>query len=309
MIEGRNPVSMQSKQPLVSIIMNCFNGEKYLRDAVESVLAQTYSNWEIIFWDNQSIDHSAEIVKNYDDPRVKYFYAPSHTILYEARNYAIEQSCGELLAFLDVDDWWLPEKLKCQVPCFNDPEVGFSCSNYWVRDERRETESVYRRGALPQGWVLDELMYDYSVAMSTLVVRRSAIESLPSKFDPTYQIIGDFDLVIHLATSWKLASIQDCLAFYRWHGANISGKREDLTVIDMNRWLCKVQQDKQISGSPGFNSVRILNHYRDAMQHLLRGDRFGAFKGFRELPLGKLKFKLLFAFLFPRALLIRRKVF
>ena len=79
-----------TEQPLVSVIMNCFNGEKYLREAIDSVQAQTYENWELIFWDNQSTDVSAGIVKSFDDPRIYYFYAPKHTHLYEARNYAIE---------------------------------------------------------------------------------------------------------------------------------------------------------------------------------------------------------------------------
>ena len=62
--------------PLMSILMNCFNGEKYLREAIDSVTEQTYTNWELIFWDNQSTDNSASIVKSYNDPRIKYYYAP-----------------------------------------------------------------------------------------------------------------------------------------------------------------------------------------------------------------------------------------
>ena len=64
---------MERKNPLVSVIINCYNGEKYLREAIDSVIAQTYSNWEIIFWDNQSTDSSAEIVKSYNDDRIKYY--------------------------------------------------------------------------------------------------------------------------------------------------------------------------------------------------------------------------------------------
>ena len=89
-------------EPLVSILMNCFNGEKYLKQAIDSVLAQTYRNWEIIFWDNQSTDGSAEIFTSYRDSRLKYFYAPEHTRLYEARNCALEKAEGELIAFLDL---------------------------------------------------------------------------------------------------------------------------------------------------------------------------------------------------------------
>ena len=69
------------EQPLVSILMNCFNGDTYLAESLDSVLSQTYQNWELIFWDNQSKDQSAEIFKSYDDPRLKYFLASEHTDL------------------------------------------------------------------------------------------------------------------------------------------------------------------------------------------------------------------------------------
>ena len=105
------------RQPLVSIIINCFNGEEYLREALESVISQTYKNWEIIFWDNQSTDKSAEIFKSYQDSRLKYYLASSHTkILYEARNYALKKATGDFIAFLDADDYWLPDKLEKQIP-------------------------------------------------------------------------------------------------------------------------------------------------------------------------------------------------
>ena len=86
-----------NRVPSVSVIMNCFNGEKYLRQAIDSVLAQTFNDWEIVFWDNQSTDASAHIVKSYEDPRLRYFHAPKHTWLYEARNYAMAEARGEFL--------------------------------------------------------------------------------------------------------------------------------------------------------------------------------------------------------------------
>ena len=101
-----------SEEPLVSIIINCFNGEKYLRDTFSSVLKQTYSNWEIIFWDNKSNDSSTKIFNEFKDSRFKYFMSDKHTSLYEARNNAIEKSKGEIIAFLDTDDWWSEEKLE-----------------------------------------------------------------------------------------------------------------------------------------------------------------------------------------------------
>ena len=87
---------IHSLSPLVSVIVNCYNGEKYVEFALQSVLAQTYANWELIFWDNQSKDQSAKIVNDFNDSRIKYFYAPRHTLLYEARNCAIEKAEGNL---------------------------------------------------------------------------------------------------------------------------------------------------------------------------------------------------------------------
>ena len=126
-------------EPLVSIIMNCYNGEEYLRDSINSVINQTYKNWEIIFWDNQSTDKSSEIFKGYSDKRLKYYLAPSHTkILYEARNYATKKINGDFIAFLDVDDWWCSDKLEKQIPLFDDSEVGLVYGNSWWVFEKKK---------------------------------------------------------------------------------------------------------------------------------------------------------------------------
>ena len=87
-------------KPLVSVIMNCLNCEQYLRDAIDSVYAQTYDNWEIIFWDNGSCDKSGEIAKSYDS-KLKYFKTEETSILGTARVLAVEQANGEYFAFLD----------------------------------------------------------------------------------------------------------------------------------------------------------------------------------------------------------------
>ena len=88
-----------TKTPLVSIIMNCYNGEKYLTESLNSLLKQTYQNWELIFWDNISSDNSKKIFEKYKDERFKYFLSDRHMVLYGARNLAIKKAKGEFLAF------------------------------------------------------------------------------------------------------------------------------------------------------------------------------------------------------------------
>ena len=95
--------------------MNCYNGEKYLNEAIESILSQTYSNWELIF-DNLSIDNSSSIINSFKDERMKYFLSDTHyEALYEARIEVVNHSNGEYLSFLDVI-YWKNDKLKKQIP-------------------------------------------------------------------------------------------------------------------------------------------------------------------------------------------------
>ena len=79
------------KKPLISILMNCYNGEKYLKESLNTVIKQSYNNWELIFWDNQSNDNSVEIAKSYRDERIKIFISERHTNLGEARKNAFKK--------------------------------------------------------------------------------------------------------------------------------------------------------------------------------------------------------------------------
>ena len=124
-----------NRKPLVSIIMNCYNGEEYLDDSLKSIISQSYQNWELIFWDNLSEDNSKKIFEKYKDKRFKYFKALEHTVLYKARNLAIEKANGDILAFLDTDDVWLTNKLEKQILLFKDPKVDLVYGNCWLLNE------------------------------------------------------------------------------------------------------------------------------------------------------------------------------
>ena len=294
---------MQSDQPLISILMNCYNGEAYLREALESVLAQTYQNWELIFWDNQSTDGSAEILKSYEEPRFRYFYAPRHTMLYEARNYALEQAQGEFISFLDVDDWWKPEKLEKQVPLFDDSEVGIVSGNFCFVNERKNTKRDWINWSVPTGRVLNDLLSHCFVGLLTLMVRRSAIGQLDHPMDPRYHIIGDFDLVIRLAVNWKLDFISETVAFYRWHGKNESIVCSHREISELGTWYSEMKEHPVISIQPGFRVIFDRINYLKGMQLVSERDRLGAYTVWRSLQWSKLKSKLFLAMLLPLPIL------
>jgi glycosyltransferase involved in cell wall biosynthesis len=307
MTKQNSATAEQSKQPLVSVIMNCYNGEKYLKEAVDSVLLQAYQNWGIIFWDNQSTDRSAEIFKSYSNPRLKYFYAPKHTRLYEARNYAIEKSSGDFFAFLDVDDWWVPSKLEKQIVLFSDPEVGLVCGNHWVVNEGKSKRRRLHKHPAPTGRVLGDLLTNYFVGMLTLVVRRSALESLDYACDSRFNVIGDFDLVVRLAIYWKLDCVNEPIAFCRRHGSNVSSIYRNLQVEELETWVNEMQQVEVVRFSGGwlfFNNNLIL---LKAINNLLVGNKVEGFKLFLDLPWNKQKVRLLLILLLPTFVVRRLK--
>ena len=106
---------MNKKKPLVSIIMNCHNGEQYLRESILSVINQKYKNWELIFFDNNSKDQSVKIAKSFFNKKIRVFKSRKFLKLYEARNNALKYAKGKYVSFLDTDDLWSPAKLKIQV--------------------------------------------------------------------------------------------------------------------------------------------------------------------------------------------------
>ena len=134
---------IKTNKPLVSIIMNCRNGEKYLKQSIKSILCQSFHNWELIFWDNKSIDNSKKILFTFKDKRIKYFYSNKNIKLYEARNKAIKKASGKYITFLDVDDFWKKKKLENQLRIFKkDDSINFIYSNYFVYYNKTKKKKI-----------------------------------------------------------------------------------------------------------------------------------------------------------------------
>jgi len=127
---------MKENKNLVSIILNCYNGEKYLEDALKTVINQSYDNWELIFWDNRSTDNSKKIFDSFESEKFRYFYSNKHTPLYEARNLALKECRGKYIAFIDADDYWETNKLEKQISLFENKRVGVVYGNLWIYNEK-----------------------------------------------------------------------------------------------------------------------------------------------------------------------------
>jgi hypothetical protein len=203
------------------------------------------------------------------------------------------------VAFLDVDDWWVPTKLEAQIPLFEDSGVGFVAGNYWMENELKGSRRRAHSEQVPTGLVLDDLLRSYYVGLLTLVVRRSAVAELDFVCDPRYSIIGDFDLVVRLATRWKLAYVQHPVAHYRLHDRNLQRTRRAQHVQELETWLGELGARMPVSGSPGLAGLRAEVGYMKALNQVIDGDRMGALRLSKALPIGRFKARLWAAMFLP----------
>lgn len=307
MISQNISAGVQGTQPLVSVIMNCYNSEKYLREAIDSVLAQTYQNWEIIFWDNRSTDRSAEIFKSYQDSRMKYFYAPEHTTLGQARNLAVEQATGEWCAFLDCDDLWLPAKLEKQVCIIQEEghnlglvygrnrclveESGLN-TRLGIRLKANEQEGV--KEILPEGNIFPHLLKSNFVPLVSGMVRRSAYWSVGG-INPAFRQSEDYDLFLKVSKGYKVRAVQEEVCTYRIHGANLTHTQ---TSNNYQENIAIVSQ--YLPSREAIRGVQIYQSYLSAVE--IRQGRI--FKGIGRL----MAHGDIFLFLNRVARLIRRRL-
>lgn len=222
--------------PLVSIIMNCYNGEKYLANAVKSILKQSYKNFEVIFWDNQSKDNSANIYKSFKDKRLKYYYAKNFTSLYKARNLAIKKSKGKYVAFLDVDDLWIKNKLSLQLKKFEDDKIGLVYSNYYILNQFTGLKKIFYKKKLPEGLIYKELLNYYCLGLGTVVIRKDIFKNKKLVFDKQYNIIGDFVFFTKISRDINFSCIQKPLLIYRVHKNSLSNKNYQMHINELKLW-------------------------------------------------------------------------
>lgn len=125
-------------QPLISVIMPCYNMASYVADSIKSVIAQSYPHWELLIVDDASTDDTVNIIESYSqsETRIRFAVKKQNSGIADTRNQCIQMAQGRFLAFLDADDIWHPEKLEKQLKFMTEKNVGFTYSTYdWIDEE------------------------------------------------------------------------------------------------------------------------------------------------------------------------------
>ena len=290
--------------PLVSIVINCYNGEKYLRKSIESILDQSYKNLELIFWDNHSTDQSRNIIESYDDSRIKIFFSQNHTTLYQARNLALKECKGDFVNFLDADDYYLKDKIAKQLLYFKDEKVGVIYSNYYRYYEDIKKKKLLTNKMLPSGNLTQYILEESQISFMTVIVRKKSLDSLEFNFDPKYSIIGDYDLLYRLSFNWDFYYINEPLAVYRIHDENFS-KNSILFIDELKDWYIK--NYNSFVNKKNYIYKKII--FFQALEYLSKKNMLKFFTEFWKYPMSFDKIKLFLIIITPKFVLKSLKKF
>ena len=220
----------------VSVIINCHNGEKYLKKCISSVINQKYQNFEIIFFDNFSSDNSKKIATDFKEKRLKYFFNKKKIPLYQARNKALKKTTGEIIAFLDVDDWWNKNYLSSREKLFINKNYDYFYSNTLIFNENLNKYKKYKKYFLPSGKIYKSLAEDYFVIISGLMIRKKVFKEA-GQFNDKFNIIGDFDFVMRIAKKFNAHGLNKPLVYYRIHKNNFSRINSKIFFKEFKSWL------------------------------------------------------------------------
>ena len=226
--------------PTVSINLCCYNSEKYLRETLESVVNQTYQDWELVIINDGSTDSTESIIKEYIELGypIVYLYHENMGLAY-SRNEAINRSQGEYIAFIDHDDLWLLDKLEKQVQILDrnrDIDIVYGkCFKIYAADARRviSSKAKYSKNDF-KGYLFPELLNFYNVGILTVILRRRKLLRLDCLFDTKLQLTEDYDLFMRYFYNYNGYFLSDPTAIYRVHQSSSSFR-------NVKTWINEIQ--------------------------------------------------------------------
>lgn len=288
-----------NNQPLVSVLMNCFNGEKYLKDAIDSIYKQTYRNWEIIFWDNFSKDATAKIAKSYDY-RVKYFLAAETTPLGEARNFALNKATGKYIAFLDSDDIYLPDKLECQVKLMQEKNYAMCYGSFLTIDENGKEikKNIVKNNS---GYIFASLLKHYEINMQTVMLKREYVVTNKLSFNTNMFYCPDHNLFMNIASKDDVGVIKTLVSKYRIVENSLSKKTIDLSSQEYKLTLDQIAKDNPkllLEFRKEFNCAFNKAKYYEIIADIFNNKKKQARYKLRAINTSKIEYFLLYLILF-----------
>lgn len=238
-------------QPLVSVIIISYNHSKFIKECLDSLLAQTYKNWELIIADDASKDNSVEVFNEWlaeNKVTAEKTYNPKNLGLCKTLNACIVKAKGKYTKLIAADDMMLPQSLENGVIALEQmpDDYGMVYANSGFineKSERKEENLIADMAKMPEGWVYERLMHGNFIPALTTVIKTDVFKQLGG-FDENI-LTEDYEYWLRLSKKYRIAALPEVLALYRIHGNNISLSHN--INDDVIRIMIKHDDDKKFS--------------------------------------------------------------
>jgi glycosyltransferase involved in cell wall biosynthesis len=217
--------------PVISVLMPVFNAEKYIRQAIESILSQSFKDFELLIFNDCSTDESLSIILSFEDPRIKVFNSPRNLGYLVHLNNGIKQSRSKYIARMDADDICHPYRFEKQI-AFMESHKEFGLLGTWAkicdRDEllKPSTDDLSIR--------LDQLKMNQFIHSSVLI-RKTILEKYNLNYDKELYTAEDYDLWVRISEFCKIGNLSEVLIQYRVHNSQISAVHSDRQINNANK--------------------------------------------------------------------------
>jgi glycosyltransferase involved in cell wall biosynthesis len=202
--------------PTINVIIHTYNNERFIGETIESVLSQTYKDYEIIVVDDGSTDNTRDALLPYMG-KIRYHYKENSGIA-SAKNAGIRLSKAKYIAFFDHDDLWDPDKLKIQMEYFNkNPQVGLVYSKYTSFKDGKNLRTKPKKGY--SGWIFAKLLSKSIIQTSTVMVKKECLDAI-GLFDESFALADEYDLFLRIAREFQCGFVDKELTKYRVHDSN-----------------------------------------------------------------------------------------
>ena len=274
--------------PAVSVVINVLNGERFVREAIDSVYAQSYADWEIVLWDNASTDRTAEIARGYDR-RLRYFRSERTVPLGEARKYALAEAHGDWIAFVDYDDTCLPHRLARQMAAIGGREFALCYAGVREIDgEGRLIRDVLP--ALQTGEIFGDLLRQFEAFLQTTMINARMMRRYGLEIDPSFVMCEDYNLFMKLAAKGPVCVVPEVLSVARLLPSSLTERGLERHAIERFATLDQVIRDNpgiEVRHAAAFSEARARGCYYQA-RYEMQSERYavarrtlGAIRGVR----------------------------
>ena len=250
--------------PTITVLMPVFNAEQYLRQAIESILNQTFSDFEFLIINDGSTDNSEQIILSYYDNRIRYVKNTENIKLIATLNKGIELSRGKYIARMDADDISKPHRLQTQFNFMEANKAVAICGSWFETIGNKEVIVKY---AEHHNDIVLKMLYQCHFCHPTVIIRREMINTSDIKFDPKFIHAEDYDFFVRVGKKFQLANIQEALLKYRVHSQSVSTQYKD--IQEQNSIIIK----RQLFNSIGVDvTTKEIDLYRAISQYEYRSD-------------------------------------